>query len=139
MTAQATVSRNQTSVTFDIYDEGGNLAVARDIGKPELEFYQVAREAPRSFDGFSATDVFTVVGQFTGSSAYSDAKKLAEDLIRPHSNGDALTLDLSDVPGFTSYEVAVQNESALQLAYPPGQTDWVSVQLQATQVRDTIG
>lgn len=138
--ATATVTRGGTSVTFDIYDEGGgSVAVARDIGKPELEFQNVARANPRSFDGFSALDVFTVTGQLTGSNAYSNAQTLAEDIVKSHSDGTTTTLDLSSVTGLSTYDVAFNSENNLRLAYPPGRKDWVSLQLQATVVRGVVG
>lgn len=137
--ATATVSRGTTSVTFDLYEEGGNLLVARDVGKPTADTQPVGREDPRSSDHKSAIDAFTVVGQLVGSSAYADAQTLAESLVKPYSDGTALELDLSAIPSLGIYEVAVSSDRALQLGYEPGKVDWVSLQLSVTVVGSTVG
>lgn len=137
--ATATISRDTTSVTFDLYEEGGNLLVARDVGKPTAGTQPVGREDPRSSDHKSAIDGFTVVGQLVGSSAHADAKTLAEDLVKPYSDGVALELDLSAIPSLGTYEISVSSDRALQLGYEPGRVDWVSLQLTVSVVGSTVG
>lgn len=137
--ATATLSRGTTSVTFNLYEEGNNLLIGRDVGKPEAETTPVGREDPRSSDHKSAIDAFTVVGQLVGGSAYADAKTLSESLVKTYSDGTALELDLSSVTGLGTYEVAVSSDRALQLGYEPGKVDWVSLQLSVTVVGSTVG
>lgn len=137
--ATATLSRGSTSVTFNLYEEGNNLLVARDTGKPSAGISPVGREDPRSSDHKSAIDAFTVVGQLVGSTAYDDAKTLAEGLVKTYSDGTALELDLSSVTGLGTYEVAVSSDRALQLGFEPGRVDWVSLQLSVTVVGSTVG
>ena len=137
--AVATLSRGGTSVTIQIWAEGGELLVGRDVGKPQAGIQEVARADPRSVDHKSATDSFTIVGQLIGSNAYADARTLAEDLIKPHSAGERLMLDLSDVPGLGTYEVGVPSPRALELDYQQGQRDWVPCSLTLPVVSETIG
>jgi hypothetical protein len=49
------------------------------------------------------------------------------------------TLDLSDVSGLGSYTVEFRGDGPLKLHYPPGQGEWVSIQLQASVVDNVIG
>lgn len=136
----ATLSRGATSVTFHIWQEAGNLAIARDVGKPELKVQEVSRETPRSADLKSGLDQLTVLGVLTGPDAYADADTIAEDLIKPHSGGVPLNLDLTGVTGFdTVFEVGVPSANAYQCDYVPGRKDRVDISLTVPIVSDTIG
>lgn len=138
--ASATLSRGSTSVTFDIYQEGANLAIARDIGKPQQQFKTVSREDPRSQDQLSAIDQLTVLGILLGADAYSQAQTLVDDLIKPHSGGQPLQLDLTAVSGYDSiFEVGIPSDTAVQLDYQPGTKNRVDIQLSVTVVSSTIG
>lgn len=135
----ATLSRGGTSVTFQIWEEGGELLVARDIGKPQGGVKTVSREDPRTSDNMSALDRLTVVGRLEGANAYSDAQTLAEDLVKPYSNGNDLTLDLSAISGYSTYTVGVPSDRALELDYRPGVVDVVDLQLGVPIVSTTLG
>ncbi|MDX1746343.1 MAG: hypothetical protein R3324_10430, partial [Halobacteriales archaeon] len=126
-------------MTFEIYERAGALHVARDVGKPEGSLYRTGGDAPRFTDNRAGLELFTVVGQLTGSGAYADARTLAEDIVRPHSGGTNATLDLSDVVGLGIYDVAFIGEAPVRLGYERGQGEWVSVQLTAARVDNTIG
>jgi hypothetical protein len=135
-----TISRGNTSVTFRLWQEGGNIVIGRDIGKPQGKFKTVSRQAPRSNDFLSSSDRFTVLGVLTGSNAYADAKTLAEDLVIPHSGGTPLQLDLTAVTGInTVYDIGVPSGNALQLEYRPGRRDRVDLQLSVPVVSATVG
>lgn len=139
-TANAAVSRGSTSVTIPLLGEAGNLSVARDVGKPTAREQSVGREDPRTHDYFSAGDAWTVAGVLHGSTAYADAKTLAEDLIKPRATtGTPLQLDLSDLPSRGTYDVAPTSASALTLTYAPGEKDLVGVQLSVSVVASTFG
>lgn len=138
----ATFSRGSTSVEFKILRQGGDLAVARDVGKPNLKTRPRSDDAsgPRSSDQRSAQDRLVVLGIFEGPGAYSRADALVEDLVKPHSEGTPLELDLTNVPGFNKvYEVGVPNEQAVELDYQPGIRQRVDLQLSVPIVSDTIG
>lgn len=134
----AILSRGGTSVTVPILATGGSLAIARDVGKPTAGFPKVGREDPRSQDYQNAGVQWTIVGLLRGSSAYDDAQTLAEDLIKPQTDGTALSLDLSALPSHSTYDVAPANDRALALTYRPGETDMVAVGLSLTAVGETI-
>lgn len=136
---EITVTKGGNSVTFEIYEEPAGMLFARDIGKPEARIYRVGREAPRTTDHRAPMESYLVVGQIVGSDAHDDARVLAEDIVGSHSGGNAATLDLSNVSGLESETVTFFGEQALQLHYPPAQPDWVSLQMQASIVRDVIG
>jgi hypothetical protein len=123
----ATLSRNGTSVDIDLVGEGGDLSVARDLGKPNLDVNAVGAENPIHQDYQNAQDVWTVIGFLIGSNAYSDARTLAEDIIKPRLSS-ALTLDLSDLPERSTYDVVPAGQSACTLTYVPGTVDIVGVQ-----------
>lgn len=138
--ATAVISRGTTSVDVEIWGEGGDLLIGRDIGNPEARIAPVARVDPRASDHKSATDTITLVGILEGASAYDDARTLAEDLIKPHSDGTALQLDLTAVPGFdTVFDVGVPSARALEVDYRPGVRNRVDVQLTVPVVDNTIG
>lgn len=134
-----TVSRGSESVTMDVYEQAGNLHIARDVGKPESRVYMTGAEAPKASDTRAPMETYTVIGQLVGPGAYADARTLAEDIVLPHSGGTSATLDLSNVSGLSSESVAFIGERPVAFGYPPGQGEWVSVQLQATVVTDTLG
>jgi hypothetical protein len=134
-----TVSRGSRSVTFDVYESPGGLHIARDVGKPDSRVYRVGRDDPRYVDNRAPLEAYTVVGQLVGDGAYEDARTLAEDIVKAHSGGTNATLDLSAVSGLTSKAVGFTGDRALRLGYPPGQGEWVSLQLTAMVVGNTIG
>lgn len=135
---QATLSRGGTSVTFDVIGEGGTPVVIWDVGKPNASEQRSGRENPRSQDFWSGLRQVAVRGEMDRSSAYSDAKTMAEQLIKPYSGGTPLELDLSQLQNHGVYEVApLQN--ALVLQYPPGSTDVVIVDLSLPVVSSTVG
>lgn len=138
--ADATLSRGSTNITFTIHREGGQLAIARDLSKPALSIKNVSRQEPRSVDLKSSVETITLLATLLGPSAYSQADALVEDLIKPHSDGEPLQLDLTDVTGFTNvFEVGVPSEDAIQVDYLPGTRDRVDVQFSLPVVDDTTG
>lgn len=135
-----TLSRGSTSVTISLLGNGGNLAVARDVGKPNASQHSVGREDPIHRDHRSASDAFTLGGVLTGTNAYSDAQTLAEDLIKTRATtGTPLQLDLSNLPSRGTYDVAPSAKRALELEYVPGRTNFVTVQMTLNVVSKTVG
>lgn len=128
--ADAVLSRGGTSVTIPILQSGSTLAIARDVGKPNMNVREVGREDPLTQDNLSAGDSFLVTSILIGSDAYSRAKTIAEDLIKARPDtGSPLDLDLSDLPGKSSYDVAAATGQACVLNYVPGRVDMVGVQM----------
>lgn len=136
-----TVSRSGTSVTIEaLEDGGGNPLVSRDVGKPNLEVSSVGFEDPITNDSLSSQSLFTVVGRLTGSSAYSDAKTLAESIIKPRlSTGTPVQLDLSNLPNRSTYDTAPSQQQSLVLTYPPGMRNNVQVQLTLQEGENFFG
>lgn len=138
--ANAVISRGGTSVSVPLLADGDTLAVARDVGKPTVKYHDVGREDPLPADHLNAGDAFTFTGLLHGSSAYSDAKTLAESLIKARATtGTPLQLDLSALPNKGTYDVAPITSSAITLAYAPGRTEMVGVQATLNAVEQTIG
>jgi hypothetical protein len=130
------------SVSFDLYEQAGELLVAEDVGHPNAKLYQVGdTSSPRFRDHRSTLTTFTCVGQLIGPSAYEDAKFLADELVKPYSNDTPLELDLSDVSLYADrapFTVAPLTASALKLHYPPTQKDWVSLEVSMPVVDEYI-
>jgi hypothetical protein len=136
---QASLSRGSTSVTFQVEQEPGGQTVIQTTGKPQQEILETSSRDPRVSDQFAAVKSLTVNGYIDGSNAYEDARVMAEDLVKPHSNGAPLQLDVSNLDGFSTYDVAPDNASALKLTYNPGERRFVRVAMSVTQVDETIG
>lgn len=136
----ASLSRDGTSVSFELAQSGGGTpTIVEAVSKPNQKFQPIARVDPRTSDFFQSVKTFILRGYIDGDTAYQDARVLAEELIKPHSGGNDLTLDLSNADGFGSYTVAPAGENAAEIEYLPGQRDWVPISLNLTQVDETIG
>lgn len=136
---EVSVTRGTRSVTFEVYEQPGQLHIARDVGHPEARVHRTGRDDPRASAHRAPLESYTVIGQTLGFTAHEEARILAEDIVKPHAGGTNASLDLSDVDGLGIEQVAFVGEAPLQLHYPPGQPDWVSLQLQAAVVDNTIG
>ena len=134
---KATVARGTTSVTFDVVGEGGQPVVISDVGKPNAQEQRSGRADPRSSDFWSGLRQFTVRGELNRESAHADAFTLAEDLIKAYSGGTPLELDLSELPGHGTYEVAPL-DNALNLEYPSGTKNVVLCELSLPVVSSTV-
>lgn len=137
--ANAVLSRGATTVTVPLLAGGNSLALARDVGKPTAEYKSVGREDPLPLDNLNAGDAFTFTGLLHGDSAYADAKTLANLIKARATTGSPLRLDISDIPGKGTYDVAPASEGAVALAYVPGRVDMVGVQATLNAVADTFG
>jgi hypothetical protein len=135
---QATLSRDTTSVTFDVIAEGGSPLLFFDVGKPNAQEQRSGRVDPRSSDFWSGLRNISVRGEMDRASAYSDAQTLAEDLIKPYGNGDPLQLDISELPQHGTFDVMPLQQACI-LQYPPGTKDVVIVDLSMPVVSDTLG
>jgi len=136
----ASVSRGATTVDFEVWGSPGDLAIGFDVGKPNQSIISVSRLEPRSANHQSDVQRVVVLGVLKGPGAYSAADALAEDLIKPHSGGTPLQLDLTDVTGIDSvFTIGVPDSSALELSYLPGRKNVVDLSLNVPLVSDTIG
>jgi len=132
-----TISRDGTSVTLPLNVEGDNIMIAYSASKPQQNINNVVDPDPRARDNFKNVRSLTLSGNFTGSSAYIDARTLAQSLIKPFSEGNNLTVDLSNFAGFGSYNVAPNLEQSLELEYLPGSKNIVGCNLNLTII-DTL-
>lgn len=133
----ATLERGGTTITLPLTaDSGGTPLVSHDVGKPEAGISGGKGVLdPRWSDRWSRTETYTLIGQFTSASAYDDAIALA-DLIKSHSGGDPITLNIG-MPEFDT-DISVVPPAAqgraLELAYDPGGTDMVGVELTLVRI-----
>jgi hypothetical protein len=133
--ADATLSRDGTSVTVPLVDSGsGAPLVSRDIGKPHLALRNTGEPDPYFTDEYSGLEQYTLTGRFYDNSAYTDAITLA-DLIKNHGQGNPITLDLSVDAYESGIKVvpAAEQESAVSLTYAAGDP-WVTVDINLTRV-----
>lgn len=136
----ATLSRGSESVTIPLIEEAGTPVISRDVGKPNQQLHTTGRLDPRSQDQWSVLEAYTLIGTFTGSSAYQDARDV-QDLIKSHSGGTNLTLDvpLDEFGNAVPVCPAAEQEQACTVTYAPGRTDWVGVEVSLTRVSETLG
>ena len=135
-----TLSRSGTSVAIPLVEEGSTPLISRDLGKPNQEIQNSGRLNPRSQDQWSGLSQYTVVGTFDGANAYQDARDL-QDLIKSHSGGSNLTMDipLSDFESDITVAPAAGQEEACTITYEPGRRNWVGVEISLTRIDDTKG
>jgi len=137
----AVFARDGTTVSVPLLGDASESLRSRTVGKPQATEYDIGSADPRVEDNLSANDNFNLVGILTGSSAYADAKTLAEDIAKPRPDGATpKTVDLSSLSNHSSsYEVAFLTEGALELTYVPGERDMVGVEVNVTVVDETAG
>jgi len=138
-----TVSRGSTSVDIPVVQEDGEPLILVDKGKPEAKFKNTQSANPRYVDIFSQLENYNILGRFFGADAHDKAIDIA-DLIKQPSNGFPLQLEIPDKLGeFPDSEIDVAPsagaDEALKIAYNPGRTDWVELDLGLTRVSNTIG
>lgn len=139
--ATATLSRSGTSVTLPLLEEGAGAPVAAvDVGKPNAGANSKGTLDPRWKDHWSQLRTYTLRGRLTASNAYDTAITLA-DLLKSGGAGNPLELSvgLPEYPRSVDVAPAPQQDQALSLAYDPGNTDWVDVQLTLVRVGVTVG
>lgn len=141
MTVKGFLARGSTRIGFEIHrDGGGNLAIAVDIGKPDQKWHEVSTQTPKVRDDWSAVENIVVLGMFKGADAYSRANSLVEDLVKPHSDGEPLRLDLTQVKGWDQeVDVGVPSEDSVELDYQLGAKNRVDLRLKVPPVTETLG
>lgn len=139
---EAILSRDGTSVTITLGPaDGEGMSNAIDVGKPRSDMSDAGTVDPRSIDHWGGFKTITLNGYFDGDTAYSDAQTLAEDLIKPYSDGNDLVFDATSLPEFDeTVLVAPTNQRACVLTYEPGGvTNMVGVELSLPMVSNTLG
>jgi hypothetical protein len=139
--ASVTLSRDTTSISIPLLEEGGTALFSTDFGKPFANVRDTGGSIdPRIEDRWSAQINHTLVGRFASSSAYSDAIALA-DLIKQDNNGNDLELStpFSEYPDPMTVAPQAGNQQALSLTYPAGYTNYVSVDLGLTEISESLG
>lgn len=134
----ATLSRGGMSISLPVRDEAGTPLLARDFGKPNHGVESVNDPDPRpKQDAQSGNETITITTQIH---TYQTALELA-DLIKAHSGGEAITLDipLGEYENSISTVPAVGQDEALTLAYPPGQGETINVDLSLSRVNQVFG
>lgn len=136
----ATLSRGGTSVAIPLVEESGTPLISRDLGKPNQQIHSSGRPNPRVQDQWSGLSQYRLIGTFDGSSAFQDARTL-QDLIKSHSGGNDLTMDipLSDFDSNIPVAPAAEQEQACTITYEPGRTDWCGVEVTLTRISETLG
>lgn len=131
-----TLKRGGTSVTIPVLDNAsGTPLISKDIGKPHQNIRDSGVLNPIHDDFWSGLEQYTILGQLTSSSAYTDAITLA-DLIRSNSDGTPLDLDipLNDFDDTIKVAPAAGQEQSVTIAYQPGRRDWVDIDLALTRI-----
>lgn len=136
----ATLSLDGQSVAIPLVEEGGEVLIARDLGKPETNLRSTGALFPRSQDQWSGLQNLTLVGRFTGSSAYDKARTLF-DIVESDFGNDELTLDvpLSEYPSNMTVALSAGSDQACSVTYPPGRKTDVGVSLNLTRVGRVLG
>jgi hypothetical protein len=130
----------EEGLVIPLIDSSGTPLFSVDFGKPFANVHQNSGSIdPRVQDRWSSQINYTIIGRFTGDNAHDKAIELA-NLIKEDPNGDRLAMLTSFPEVDDVVEVAPQagNGSCLQIEYPKGYTDYVTVQLQLTRVSSSI-
>lgn len=132
----ATLSLGSESVTIPLLEEGGQVLVSSDLGKPSVNLPNAGGSLfPRSLDNWSGVQNISLRGRFHDSNAYSDAITLVE-LIEDDWGNDELRLDI----GLSEYDsnmlvmASAGSDQAVSLDYQPGHKNDVVVDLSVTRV-----
>lgn len=138
--ATVTLQRGSTSIDIPLLESGGTPLFSTDFGKPFANIHESSGSVdPRVQDRWSAQINHTIVGRFVNDDAYQKAIKIA-DIIKSDPNGSALELStpFADYPEPMQVAPQAANASALTIDYPRGFTDYVTIQLQLTQISTSI-
>lgn len=138
---EATLQRGQDTVTLPLVAEGAGVPqVGTDYGKPEAGAANRGSLNPRWSDFRSQLETFTLDARYLDSDAYDRARELA-DFIKSHGGGQDLVLniDMPEMDDDMLVAPAPEQDVALELAYDPGETDWVDAELSLTRVHDIRG
>lgn len=140
MTVTATLERNNVTVDLPILAEGGDLAIARDFGKPNLRMQTNGRIDPRSMDQWAGQQSLNIYGQFIGESAYTGVRKLSNFIKSSTAGRDTtLSIPLDRYPDSMLVAPSAGQDVALSVEYPPGQRNWVPYELTLSRVSQIVG
>jgi len=134
-----TLSRGTTSVEIPLLESGGSPLFSTDFGKPFANLHTSSGSVnPRVQDRWSSQINHTIIGRFTDN-AFDKAIKLA-DLIKGDPAGQDLELStpFQDYPEPMLVAPQAANASALTIDYPSGFTDYTTIQLQLSQISQSI-
>jgi len=134
-----TLSRGTTSVEIPLLESGGSPLFSTDFGKPFANLHTSSGSVnPRVQDRWSSQINHTIIGRFTNN-AFSKAIELA-DLIKGDPSGQDLELStpFADYPEPMLVAPQAANAGALSIDYPKGYSDYTTIQLQLTQISQSI-
>ena len=134
-----TLSRGSTSVEIPLLESGGSPLFSTDFGKPFANLHTSSGSVnPRVQDRWSSQINHTIIGTLTDN-AFAKAIILA-DMIKGDPNGQDLELStpFADYPEPMLVAPQAANASALSIDYPKGYTDYVTIQLQLSQISQSI-
>lgn len=127
-----TLTRGTASITLT-----SDLDMERQVGRPNSELRPQPSDLPKYIDkNRSASDVFEITGEFTSSTAESDATTLSEQIIRPPLGRGSITLDFSGLYGLQSYTVFPVGSQAGRVSYSAGEKGVVRVDALSLRVVD---
>jgi hypothetical protein len=134
-----TLSRGSTSIDIPLLESSGTPLFSTDFGKPFANIHTSSGSVdPRVQDRWSSQINHTIVGRFI-QNADQKAIKLA-DIIKSDPAGNTLELStpFADYPEPMSVAPQAGNAGALSIDYPRGYTDYVTIQLQLSQISTSI-
>jgi hypothetical protein len=137
-----TNDNDNPNVVIPLLESSGTPLLSVDFGKPFANVHENSGSInPRVQDRWSSQINYTIIGRFTGDDAFQKAINLA-DIIKNDPNGSRLVMlpdsTLSELDSVISVAPQAGNGSCLQLEYPKGYTNQVTVQLQLTRVSSSI-
>jgi hypothetical protein len=132
-----TLSRDGTSVSFPLVEEGGEILAARTFGKPEVQVRASGGTLnPRVNDNFSGLESLEVVGKiFDVSVAHDLADLIKSSSVEPLT----VAIDAPEFPDTLRVAPAAGQASALSLEFPAGRKGLVNVDLSLTRVGSIFG
>jgi hypothetical protein len=145
MTAVIVSAVGGDPVTIPLLESSGTPLFSVDFGKPHANIHKNSGSInPRVQDRWSSQINYTIVGRFTAGdfsdNAFEKAIELA-DLIKGDPD-DRLIMqppdEFSELDDIIRVAPQAGNPSCLQIGYPKGYTDHVTVQLQLSRVSSSI-
>lgn len=118
------LERGGSSITIQ-----SDLEVKRKVGRPNADLHPRPDDLPVLIDkNAPASDVFEISGDFTSTSAESDALTLEETITRARLGDETITLHfLDDLFGLSAYTTVPAGTGAVRTVFETGVTGVVSV------------
>lgn len=136
----AVITRRDRVIAIPLLESsGGTPLVSPTVGHPSLKLQTNGRIDPRSSDQWSIVENYQIVGRFISNASYKKARILADIIKSGQGSAGTLQIPKDTYDDDISVVPLAEQEEALTITYPPGQRDFVEVDLGLTRVNTVNG